>query len=104
MCKACAAEQENLVMHLRNFSRENRLYDVHPPYPFICKSGESLHFQHPGILAVNHIAARTFRDKKATTTKPILSFLKSTLTWITEKVLEQGIENKADQFCWKENM
>jgi len=66
-----------------------------------------LHFKHPGILAVNHIAARTFRDKKATTTKPILSFdliLKSTLMWITEKELEQEIENKADQFCWKKNM
>ena len=25
----------------------------------------------------------------------------STLTWITEKELEREIENKGDEFCWK---
>ena len=42
------------------------------------------------------------------TTKPIHSFsmLMSTLTWITEKELEQEIKkkNKGDQFRWKRNV
>jgi len=34
---------------------------------------EILHFKYPRVSAVNDIATRTFRDKKTTTTKPILS-------------------------------
>ena len=50
-----------------------------------------MHFKHPRVFAVNRIASLTFRDK-TTTTKPILYFdliLMSTLTWVTEKVLER---------------
>ena len=31
-------------------------------------------------------------------------FFMFTLTWLTEKELEQAIENKRDEFCGKKNM
>ena len=43
------------------------------------------------------MAAQTFREKKSTL------FL-CLHTWITEKELKQVIENKGDEFRWKNNM
>ena len=42
------------------------------------------------------MATRTFKEKTTTT--------KSTLTWITEKELEQEIKNKGDQLPRKNDM
>ena len=48
------------------------------------------------------MAARTFRKKKVVSIWAL--FLMFTLTWITEKELEQVIENKGDKFRRKKNM
>ena len=101
-----------LSMHPRNFGSEKivrkRPY-VRPPIRV--SRGEILHFKYPRVSAVNRIATRTFRGKKAktttTTTKTILSFdliLMSPLTWITEKELKRAIKNIVGQFRWKNNM
>ena len=55
------------------------------------------------------MAARTFRERQREKKKNKVGsfstlFLIFTLTWITEKELEQLIENKGDEFRWKKNM
>ena len=48
------------------------------------------------------MATRTLREKKTTTKLSLFRryFFLSTLTWITEKELEQVIENEQEKFCW----
>ena len=56
-----------------------------------------------GVLARNRMAFRTFRDKKQQQSRASffdVIFL-SKFPWITEKELEQVIENKGDEFRWK---
>ena len=48
------------------------------------------------------MAAQTFREKKVVSFSAL--FFMFTLTWITEKELEQVIENKGDEFLRKKNM
>ena len=51
------------------------------------------------------MAARTFRKKNNNNVVSFFTlFLMVTFTWITEKELEQVIENKRDEFCRKKNM
>ena len=98
-----------LSVHPRNFNlvlRKSsvRLY-VRPPL-YVSRS-EILHFKYPRVSVVNRIATRTFKDKKITTIKPILSFdltLISTLTCITDKEPQREIKNKGHQFRWKNNV
>ena len=63
-----------LSMHPRSFGSDKivRTEYVRTLPPHVSPI-EILHFNYPGVLAVNRIATRIFREK-ATTTKPILSF------------------------------
>ena len=87
-----------LSMHPRHFGFE-KIAHVRPSVgpPLHVSRGEIFHFKYPGV---NCITTRTFRDKKTTTTKPILSFdlfLIFTLTRITEKELEREKKKKTNK-------
>ena len=64
---------------------------------------EILHFKYSRVSAVNGIATRTFRDKKTTATKPILS---SDYIDVNNRhrAKERDIKNKGDQFRWTNSM
>ena len=51
------------------------------------------------------MAARPFRKKKQQQSRVFSAlFFMFTLTWITKKELERGIEDKGDEFRRKKNM
>ena len=57
------------------------------------------------LLERNRMAAQTLRKKNNNEVVSFATlFLMFTLTWITEKELEQVIENKRDEICRKKNM
>ena len=75
--------------------------------PLHVSRSEILLVKYPHVSAVNHIATRTFRDKKHNINKANSFFrliLMFTLTWITERELQPEIKNKGDQFHWKHDM
>ena len=92
-------------MHPRNFGSEKIAPTDYLRPPLHVSRSDILHFKYTRVSAVNRIATRTFRDKKTTTTKPILSFdliLKSTLARIKEKKLEPEInKTKETNFVWR---
>ena len=81
-------------MHPRNVGSDKIVRkNVRPP--LYVSLGEAVHFKHPCILVVNHMATWTFREKKQQHSwvwffNLILMY---TLTWITEKELELELKN-----------
>ena len=96
-----------LSMHRKNLGSGKIVRTSILTSPLHVSRSEILPVKYPHVSAVNHIATRTFRDKKYNINKADSFFrliLMFTLTWITEREQQREIKNKGDQFHWKNDM